>query len=276
MTLVIIAAEIDISIGPAVAFTGVVLAIATSEWHTGMALGVIITLLVGAACGAFAGFLRAQFNMPSFIATLGLWSVMRGLAEYLTNGIPMQLPDSSFINAMAGTVLGIPVPAIVMVVLFGVFYLILQKTSYGRSVVAIGGNPVAAGLAGIPVKRIRIMLFATTGLLSAVAGILLAARLLSGNGDSATGLEFNVIAAVVVGGTVLSGGRGSMVGTFLGVAFITIIGDGLVLLGVNSFLQEVAQGVIVVLAVLTNQVAGQRRGPTSRRKKPLGLSLTSE
>ncbi|GAA0350026.1 ABC transporter permease [Actinoallomurus spadix] len=263
MTLVIIAGDIDISIGPAVAFGSVMVAKGATSWGLGVPLAVIVTLLIGAAIGAFAGYLRARFNVPSFIATLGVYSALRGLAQFISNALPVPLPDSGFFDFLAGSVAGVPTPAVVMILLLVVFLVIALKTPYGRAVYALGGNPRAAELAGIPVKRIRISLFAVNGLLAAITGVLLAARLGSGNGGSAMGLEFDVIAAVVIGGTALAGGSGSILATALGVIFITLIGNGLVLLGVNQFLQDVVRGVIIVLAVLVNVLLGRRNRLTS-------------
>ncbi|MCO5999579.1 ABC transporter permease [Actinoallomurus rhizosphaericola] len=263
MTLVIIAGDIDISIGPAVAFGSVMVAKGATGWGLGVPLAVVVTLLIGTAIGAFAGFLRARFNVPSFIATLGVYSALRGLAQFISNALPVPLPNSGFFDFLAGSIAGVPTPAVVMILLLVVFLLIALKTPYGRAVYALGGNPRAAELAGIPVKRIRISLFAVNGLLAAITGVLLAARLGSGNGGSAMGLEFDVIAAVVIGGTALAGGSGSILATALGVIFITLIGNGLVLLGVNQFLQDVVRGVIIVLAVLVNVLLGRRNRLTS-------------
>ncbi|MFD4193728.1 ABC transporter permease [Amycolatopsis thermoflava] len=262
VTLVIIAGEIDISIGPAVAFSSVLVAKGAAEWGLGVAGGILLTLVAGLAWGALAGWLRARFDVPSFIATLGVWSALGGLGLYLTDALPVVLPDSGLMTVLGGSVLGIPTPAIIMVVLFFVFAYVARYTAYGRSVYAVGGNAPAARMAGINLAKIRILLFATTGLLSAITGILLAARLGSGNGGAASGLEFDVIAAVVIGGTALAGGRGSMLGTLLGVVFITVIGNGLVLLGVDSFLQNVVRGVIIVVAVLVNVIITKRARAT--------------
>ncbi|MGJ9422200.1 ABC transporter permease [Aeromicrobium sp. CF3.5] len=263
VTLVIIAGEIDISIGPAVAFASVLVAKGSAEWGLGIVGAIVMTMVMGALWGALAGYLRARFDVPSFIATLGVWSILGGLALYMTDALPVVLPDSSLMDVLGGSILGIPTSAIVMLVLFAVFLFISKYTAYGRSVFAIGGNAGAAMLSGINLTRTRVILFATTGLLSAITGVLVAARLGSGNGGAASGLEFDVIAAVVIGGTLLSGGRGSMVGTLLGVVFITVIANGLVLLGVDSFLQNVVRGVIIVGAVLVN-VAISRRGNATR------------
>ncbi|ASR35847.1 sugar ABC transporter permease [Prauserella marina] len=262
VTLVIIAGEIDISIGPAVAFASVLVAKGAAEWGLGIGLSVLVTLAAGAAWGALAGWLRARFEVPSFIATLGIWSALGGLGLYLTDALPVVLPESGLFDVLGGSVLGIPTPAIVMVVLFFVFAYVARYTGYGRSVYAVGGNAPAARMAGINLSRVRVLLFATTGLLSAITGVLLAARLGSGNGGAASGLEFDVIAAVVIGGTALAGGRGTLLGTLLGVAFITVISNGLVLLGVNSFLQNVVRGVIIVVAVLVNVVITKRARAT--------------
>jgi ribose/xylose/arabinose/galactoside ABC-type transport system permease subunit len=175
--------------------------------------------------------------------------VLRGYAQFSTNALPVALPvDDPIMNVLSSSVLGLPSPAWVMIIAFLVFAFVARKTAYGRSVFAIGCNAGAARLAGIKVKRVRIILFATMGLLAAISGVLLAARLGSGNAGAATGLEFDVIAAEVIGGTAMSGGRGSL------------LGNGLVLLGVNSFLQDVVRGVIIVAAVLLNVTLSRRRG----------------
>lgn len=252
MTLLIISAEIDISVGPVVAFASVLLAIFNTQLGIPLPLAVVLVLVEGTAVGLGAGFIRARWNVPSFIVTLALWTSIRGLAYLLTNALPIPIASVAFQFWGGGTVLGIPVPAIIMLVLFGVFWFISQRTVFGRSVFAVGGNADAARLAGIPVTRIRILLFGITGLLSALSGILLASWLGSGNPGAASGMEFDVIAAVIVGGTDLFGGRGTMFGTFLGVLFIGMLGNGLVLLGVNPYVQDVVRGVIILVAVLIN------------------------
>jgi ribose/xylose/arabinose/galactoside ABC-type transport system permease subunit len=261
MTLVIIAGEIDVSTGPAVALSSVIVAVAMTQWGLPALLAILLTLVVGAGWGALAGVLRARFLVPSFIATLGLWSVLRGLGQFGTDALPVPLPlDEPVMPFLTGTIVGVPTPAVIMIVAFLVFAFVARKTAFGRSVFAIGGNAAAARLAGIKVARVRVLLFAIMGMLGALSGVLLAARLGSGNAGAANGLEFDVIAAVVIGGTAMSGGRGSLVGTFLGVIFITLIGNGLVLLGVDSFLQSVVRGVIIVLAVLLNVTLSRKRG----------------
>ena len=242
-TLIIIAGEIDVSVGPMVAFVSVVLAYFL-QWGVPTVPAFALAIMVGGFLGSIAGVLRAFFDVPSFVATLGLWSALRGIALFITDALPVSIGRNDIVDALDRPVLGIPPAAIIMLVLFGVF--------------AIGGNAQAAFLSGINVTRIRVMLFAIGGAMAAVTGILLVSRLGSGNATAASGLEFDVIAAVVVGGTSLSGGRGSMLGTLLGVLVITLIGNGLVLLGINPFFQQVVRGLIIVIAVLANIQAIKR------------------
>ena len=257
-TLVIITGEIDLSVGPAVAFWGVVLADLVTNSQVPFGLAVLMVLAGGALTGAGAGWLRARFDVPTFISTLGLWSAFRGLAYFLTGAMPISVEMNWFMTTLVGRFFGIPVPAILMFALFFVFYFITNKTTFGRAVFAVGGNPKAAELGGINVTFTRVAVFAISGLMSAFLGIVIAARLSSGSPGAAQGLEFSAIAAVVIGGTLLLGGKGSMTGTLLGVLFVTIIGNGLVLLGVNSFLQDVIRGGLIVVAVLLNLIVAKR------------------
>jgi ribose/xylose/arabinose/galactoside ABC-type transport system permease subunit len=262
-TLVIVAGEIDISLGPAVAFWGVILAKLDGDWGFSLLPAIVLTLLGGAVVGALAGWLRGQFGVPSFIVTLALWSSLRGLAQFMTDALPVPLQPSGFLDRLGGKVGPVPTAAIVMFVLFAIFVFIARSTTFGRSVYAVGGNARAAKLSGIDVLRVRVILFATSGMMAALLGIIVAGRLASGNSGAAQGLEFSVIAAVVIGGTPLQGGRGSMLGTLLGVLFITVIGNGLVILGVNSFFQDVVRGALILVAVLINTVLGNRTGQRS-------------
>ncbi|WP_089083633.1 ABC transporter permease [Aquitalea magnusonii] len=251
MTLVIIAGEIDVSVGPMVAFSSVCLAYLL-QLEISFALSALLILLLGFGLGSVAGMLRGVFGIPSFVATLGLWSILRGLGLFMTDALPVPVEDSNVLDWIAGEIGVFPISAAAMLVIFVFFVFISHKTAFGRSIYAIGGNATAAQLCGINVRAVRILVFALSGLMSAVTGILLTARLGSGNAGAANGMEFDVIAAVVVGGTALAGGKGSLFGSLLGVLVITLIGNGLVLLGIDSFFQQVVRGVIIVLAVLIN------------------------
>jgi sugar transport system permease protein len=260
MTLVIIGGEIDISVGSAVALSSALLGVLHVNEGWPLELAVLAVIAEGTIVGLAAGFLRARFDVPSFIVTLALFISLRGVALWITNAFPISIPSESFDFWGAGYIFEIPVPALIMLLAFVVFWFISTRTVFGRSVYAVGGNADAARLSGIPVERIRIILLGITGCLAAVTGVLLSSRLASGNANIAVGLEFDVIAAVIIGGTVLFGGRGSMFGTLLGVLFISILSNGLVLLGVNPFAQEVARGAIVLVAVLVSAIQAPKAG----------------
>ncbi len=250
MTLVIIAGEIDVSVGSAIAFSSALFGILTACCHLPLwsaALGVVV---FGVAIGAGAGAVRACFNIPSFIVTLAMFSALRGTAMLMTDAIPIPILDEGFQVWGGGAVLGVPVPALVMLATFAVFTIVASRTVFGRSVYAIGGNAEAAHLSGIPVKRIRTGLFALTGGLAAISGLLMTSRLGAGNPNIGYGVEFAVITSVIVGGASLSGGKGSMLGTLLGGLFIVVLSNTMVLVGVNSYAQDVANGIVVLLAVL--------------------------
>jgi simple sugar transport system permease protein len=250
MTLVIVAGEIDVSVGSAIAFSSALFGILTASFHLPLSIAALGVVALGIAIGAGAGAIRAYFNIPSFIVTLAMFSALRGAAMLMTDAIPIPILDEGFEVWGSGAVLGIPVPALVMLSTFAVFTVVASRTVFGRSVYAIGGNAEAAHLSGIPVKRIRTVLFALTGGLAAISGLLMTSRLGSGNSNIGLGVEFAVITAVIVGGASLAGGKGSMLGTLLGGLFIVVLSNAMVLLGINSYAQDVANGIVVLLAVL--------------------------
>jgi ribose/xylose/arabinose/galactoside ABC-type transport system permease subunit len=257
MTLVIVAAEIDISVGSAIGFGSAALGILVAQSHLSIWLAVTAVILVGTAVGLLAGTLRAKAAVPSFIVTLGLFSALRGGAFWMTDALPQSIEDDGFAALGSGNWSGIPIPTIIMFAVFGLFWVLANRTAFGRSVYAIGGNAEAARLSGIPVARTRILLFGITGALAAVSGVLQSAQFGSGNPSIGSGVEFDVITAVIVGGASLYGGRGSMVGTLLGVFFIGFLRNGMVLLGVDPYAQGVASGLIVLIAVLISTQGGQ-------------------
>lgn len=252
MTLVILAGEIDVSVGSAAAFAGVVLALlldASVAWPLALAA----TLLLGTLIGVFAGLIRAVFLIPSFIVTLALFAALRGGALVLTDAIPQapaELSNSFFTFLGSGKVFGVPAAVLLLIGVFLLFWFISTKTAFGTHVYAIGGNPDASHLVGIRVRRIRITLFAITGACAALSGIVLAAALGAGDPNVTQGLEFEVIAAVIVGGTSLYGGRGTVAGTVLGVLFIAVLGNGLVLMGIDPYANFIVRGLVVLGAVL--------------------------
>ena len=259
MTLVILAAEIDISVGSAMALHSALLGVLSGRFDWPLWLAVVLVLILGTVIGMGAGFIRAAFNVPSFIVTLGLLSALSGAALWMTNASPIAITDPTFAFFGSGRVFGVvPFPLIVFISLVIVFWFISTRTTFGRSVYAVGGNPEAARIAGISLTRVRVAVFASTGLLAAISGVLFSSLIGSGNGALGQGAEFQVIAAVIVGGTSLYGGRGSIIGTLLGVLFIGILTNGMVLLNVNQYGQKVAHGMIILVAVLASE--GLRSG----------------
>lgn len=272
MTLVIVAGEIDVSVGSAIAFSSALFGILTASFHLPLASAALAVVVLGVAIGTSAGAVRAYFNIPSFIVTLAMFSALRGAAMLMTDAIPISILDQGFEVWGSGTVLGVPVPALVMLATFVAFTIVASRTAFGRSVYAIGGNAEAAHLSGIPVKRIRTILFALTGGLAAISGLLMTSRLGSGNSNIGYGVEFAVITSVIVGGASLSGGKGSMLGTLLGGLFIAVLNNAMVLLGINSYAQDVANGIVVLLAVLvSSRPAGWSARAGARRVKAAAL-----
>ncbi len=260
MTLVIIAGEIDISVGPTVAFFGVAFAHLVAGFGAPIPVAIPLVILAGALVGAFAGYTRVAFGVPTFIATLALWSAMRGAALWWTDALPVLIPSKAFRTVLGGDALGLPVVAWIMFATFLAFAYIARFTRYGRHVYAVGANPAAVEALGINLSRVRILVMASVGAMAALVGILIDARLGSGNANAATGMEFDVIAAVIVGGTLLTGGHGRMTGTLLGVLVIAVLSNGLVLTGVDPDVQQVVRGAVILVAVLVNAWLARRSG----------------
>lgn len=257
MTFVILTAGIDLSVGALVAITGVV---STSilkfnlPFSFSLPLGILVGLLVGALSGAAAGFFITRMNITPFIVTLALMTIWRGAAFMYTDGRPIwELPEGfSFLGS--GRFLEVPIPTVIMIAAYAWAYLVLTKTRFGRYVYAVGGNKEAARLAGVNTNRVLIGVYMICGVLSSLSGILLASRINSGQPNAGLMYELDVIAAVVVGGTSLFGGRGSIIGTFIGSMLIGVLRNGLNLLNVGSYVQQVVVGFVILLAVMLDQL----------------------
>ena len=251
MTFIIISGDIDVSVGSAVAWASSLLGILAIKQGWPLWLAVITVIAQQTVVHGLAGYIRCKWNVPAFVVTLTLFMSLRGAARLITNAYPITPFPDDFNFWGGGYVAGtIPVPAIIMVVTFIIFQFISTRTVFGRWVYSVGGNEESARLSGIPVWRTRILIFAITGLLSAFSGVILSSRIMSGSSNIAEGLEFDVIAAVIIGGTSLAGGEGSVFGTFLGVLFIGLLSNGMVLLGITPFAQEVVRGLTILFAVL--------------------------
>ncbi|MDX6332054.1 MAG: ribose transport system substrate-binding protein rbsC [Streptomycetaceae bacterium] len=249
VTFVIVSAGIDLSVGSVAALSATVLAWTATNEGVPVWIAVLLSIATGIACGLVSGALISFGKLPPFIATLAMLSIGRGLSLVISQGSPIAFPDS--ISHLGDTLGGwLPVPVLVMIAMGVVTAVILGRTYVGRIMYAIGGNEEAARLSGIRVKRQKLIIYGLSGLFAAVAGIVLASRLASAQPQAADGYELDAIAAVVIGGASLSGGVGKASGTFIGALILAVLRNGLNLLSVSSFWQQVVIGVVIALAVL--------------------------
>ena len=259
MTLIILSGGIDLSVGAILALSG---AVAAGVLKNGIELpmfdaliqftlaGAIISgIAVGLAAGWFNGFVVTRFRLPPFVATLGMFSIARGLTMLWTGGFPVTGLGEGFAYIGTGILFGVPMPVWITAALVAVFVVITRKTRFGRYLYAVGGNERAALLTGLRVKRIKVWVYTLGGGLAGVAGLLVTARLDSAQPNAGLGYELDSIAAVVIGGTSLSGGRGSIMGTVLGCLIIGVLNNGLFLLNVSPFWQQVVKGLVILAAV---------------------------
>ncbi|WP_432063711.1 ABC transporter permease/substrate-binding protein [Streptomyces sp. C10-9-1] len=260
VTFVIVAAGIDLSVGSVAALSATVLAWSATDAGVPVALAVVLAVATGTVCGLVNGFLVSYGKLPPFIATLAMLSVARGLSLVVSQGSPIALPDS--VSHLGDTLGGwLPVPVLVMALMGLITAFVLGRTYLGRSMYAIGGNEEASRLSGLRVKKQKIAVYALSGLFAAAAGIVLASRLSSAQPQAAQGYELDAIAAVVIGGASLAGGTGKASGTLIGALILAVLRNGLNLLSVSAFWQQVVIGVVIALAVLLDTVR-RRAGAT--------------
>ncbi len=254
MTFVILTGGIDLSVGAILALSSALTAGMIVSGLDPM-LAIVIGCLLGAVLGAVNGLLITKGKMAPFIATLATMTLFRGLTLVYTEGNPITgLGDNILFQLFGrGYFLGIPVPAITMIVTFIVLYILLHKTPFGRQTYAIGGNEKAALISGIKVPRVKVLIYSLSGFLAALAGAILTSRLNSAQPTAGESYELDAIAAVVLGGTSLAGGKGRIFGTMIGVLIIGVLNNGLNLLGVSSFYQQVVKGIVIIIAVLLDR-----------------------
>lgn len=250
MTFVIISGEIDLSVGASLALSGVSAALAMQSTNGNLLVGVTVGLSVGALIGLINGLITTGLGIPSFLVTLATLGIARGLALMISQGQPVLIPNSDYWNLFnSARVFGVPVPMLwtVLVLLVGVY--LLHVSAYGRRIYATGGNRQAARYSGILVNRVKIWAFVLTGAAAGFAGLIWTARAQAARPDVGSGMELDVIAAVILGGTNLFGGKGMILGTLIGSLMIGVINNGLTLMGVSSSAQMMVKGGIIIIAV---------------------------
>ena len=268
MTMVILTGGIDLSVGSILALAGAVaagltrdgLSFPSADLFIGFTFwgGILAALLIGALLGWVNGVMITTFKVPPFIATLGMLTIARGLTMLYTGGFPITGLGKGFEYVGTGWFLGIPMPVWIALIVVIVFAFIMSHTIFGRHIYAIGGNERASLISGIKVNRVKLIVYTLAGTLAGLAGLLVTARLDSAQPNAGVSYELDSIAAVVIGGTSLSGGKGSVIGTIIGALIIGVLNNGLVLLGVSPFWQQVTKGIVILAAVILDKGGSKR------------------
>jgi ribose transport system permease protein len=263
MTLIVLTAGIDLSVGAVLALSGAMaagllkngIAIPSQNIYIGFTLlgAILVGMTTGAGLGVFNGWAITKFNLPPFVVTLAMLTIARGLTMLWTEGFPISELGESFAYLGTGWFLGIPVPVWISGIIVLIAVIATKKTRFGRYIYAIGGNENAARLSGIDINRIKIAVYGIAGMLAGIGGLLVTSRLDSAQPNAGMSYELDSIAAVVIGGTSLSGGRGSILGTVQGAIIIGVLNNGLVLLNVSPFWQQVVKGIVILLAVIIDK-----------------------
>ncbi|MED3688554.1 ribose ABC transporter permease [Peribacillus butanolivorans] len=254
MTFIILTGGIDLSVGSILALSSALMA---GMMVSGLdpILAIFVGVLLGTLMGVINGILVSKGKMAPFIVTLATMTIFRGLTLVYTDGKPITgIGDSELFQMLGrGYFLGLPVPAVVMIIAFFILWFLLHKTSFGRKTYAIGGNEKASRISGIKVDRVKVAIYGLAGTMAAIAGAILTSRLNSAQPTAGQSYEMDAIAAVVLGGTSLSGGKGRLFGTLVGVLIIGTLNNGMNLLGVSSFYQQVVKGAVILVAVLLDR-----------------------
>jgi ribose/xylose/arabinose/galactoside ABC-type transport system permease subunit len=258
MTFVIVSGGIDLSVGSVLALSGIALGRAL-EAGLPVPIAIGVALVVGVSCGLVNGLLVTYGRLPPFIATLGMMSVARGAALMVAEGRPISGFSEGFRALAAGRVLMIPAPVVITGIIYAVAHFVLSRTVFGRAAYAIGGNEEAARLSGVQVRFHKTAIYGVAGLTSAAASVILSARLNSAQPTAGTMYELDAIAATVIGGTSLLGGEGTLMGALIGALIMGVLRNGLNLLNVSSFFQQVVIGVVIIVAVLIDMSLKRRR-----------------
>ena len=258
MTLVIVSGGIDLSVGAILAFSGTMGTMVIVSWGVPVPIGICVGLMCGLGWGMVNGLLVTSLKIPPFIVTLGTLGVARGLTLIISNGLPVVGLPREFSALGEGSVAGIPLVLFVLAICGLLTHMALHSTKLGRYTYAIGSNPEAAVYAGIPVAKYTVVVYAISGMLTGLSGMIEASRLMTGQPTAGQGYELQVIAAVVIGGGSLTGGEGSVVGTLIGAFIMGLLSNGSDLLGINPYLQQAIIGGIIILAVALDEARKRR------------------
>ena len=255
MTFVILTGGIDLSVGSILALSS---ALTAGLLGSGMpvTLAILISLILGCILGMMNGLLISYGKLAPFIVTLATMTIFRGATLVYTNGNPITkgLSDTFLFQFLGqGYIVGIPFPVIIMFIVFIVLYVLLHKTAFGKSVYAIGGNEKAAYISGVKLNKVKIIIYSISGIMASISGLIITSRLSSAQPTAGASYEMDAIAAVVLGGTSLSGGKGRILGTLIGALIIGVLNNGLNIIGVSAFWQQVVKGVVILIAVLIDR-----------------------
>lgn len=260
MTMVIILGGIDLSVGSVIALSGCIAAGCVVNMGLPEAVGFLVAILIGAIVGMFNGFVICKTNIPPFIVTLASMNITKGIALVYTQGAPIRCMTDAFKFPGAGYIGPVPTPVILMLIIFVIAVMLVNRTHFGRHIYAVGGNAQAASFSGINVQKVKFWVYTFTGIMAGLAGVVIASRLYSGQPRSGEGAEMDAIAAVVVGGTSMSGGSGRLGGTLIGVLIIGVLNNGLNLMGVDSNWQYIVKGMVILLAVYLDFIRNRKAG----------------
>ena len=259
MTFVILIGGIDLSVGPLLAFSGVFAAYVMGNLGWPIWAAIAGSIILCSMVGMLNGVIVTKTGIAPFVVTLSVQQIFRGFAMLLANGAPIRIRDQGFINIGTTYIGPVAFPVIYMIIIMALCYVVLNKTQFGRHIYALGGNNTAARFAGIRTQRIEVMVYALSGFLAGIAGIVLAARITAGVPATGDGYECDAIAAVVLGGASFTGGIGTIGGTLIGAIIIGVLNNGLNMLNVASFWQYVAKGVVILLAVMVDVLRKQSK-----------------
>ena len=265
ITVLLLVGEVDLSIGSLAAFVGI-FTVKSLNYSKSIFVAIMVGLAIGCIVGWVNSFIVTKFNINSLIVTLGMMSILRGTGYISTNAVAVQNQVPQFTQIGTGYAGPFPIPVIIAFALFGVFYFILKYTTFGRYIYASGGNAKAAVASGINVRTVKTVCFLICSTLAALSAVIMTSRVNSGQPNLALGFEMTVIAAAILGGTSLAGGQGSLLGTLVGILILGVLENGMVLLDVSTFYQDVVRGAVIIIAVILDTRRSAGMGKTNKIK----------